>query len=200
MSSKIIWQKYIALALICYFNSHNLFAEEWHSSFKNSQLSYTVNFEGNGIHAQFNDFDVFYQADQKNSPQKIQVNVTIASVDMGNDDLNATVKQIDWFDSNQYQFATFTSSEFSINKTCDVTYCYIANGAFTLKGITKNISVPLNIQQLSTKLITMQGELLLNRSDFSIGGQQWLNEDKLAFTVQVHFKLTMQRHTKEGSH
>jgi polyisoprenoid-binding protein YceI len=173
--------KYISL-LLCFFSlcGH---AAEWQSDSAKSELAYSVDFEQLPLNGVFKTFSVSYQA-----AEKLHVVVDIASVDMGNSDINEAIRDADWFDLKRYSQAIYTST--NISATGDNSF--IAQGTLQLKGVSKPVSVPFSWQPSETSnSASMHGQLSLSRSDFGIGSPEWASGDQIGIPVTLSFSLQM---------
>jgi polyisoprenoid-binding protein YceI len=162
-------------------------ATNWHSEPAESELAYSVNFEQLPINGQFKEFSVDYIADRQ-----LRVVVNIASVDMGNSDINQAIRDVDWFDIKSHSQAVFFSDNIKVISEAE----FIAEGQLQLKGISKPVSVPFS-WQASAKSAYMTGKLTLSRSDFSIGSPEWASGDQIGIDVSVSFAVKMLEHVSE---
>ena len=96
--------------------------------------------------------------------KRLAVTVDVASVDMIDPDLTATVTEEAWFDVAGFAVARFSSD----NIAPDETGGFIARGRLELKGVEKDVSVPFTWTEREGRAI-MRGELVLSRLDFGIG-------------------------------
>lgn len=183
--------KYLILTI--YLFSQLGLASGWQSDPKQSQLTYSVNFEQLPINGEFKTFTVDYAAEQQ-----LRVVVSIASVDMGNSDINQAIRDVDWFDIKSHGQAVFFSDKI---KAVGEEH-YVAEGHLQLKGISHPVNVPFSWQpadnpQQSTKSASMTGQLTLSRSDFAIGSPEWASGDQIGLAVDVSFSVTMLSHAPQ---
>ena len=78
---------------------------------------------------------------------------------------------------------------------------FIAEGSLNLKGVSEPVNVPF-VWQPDTQnpdRATMSGQLVLKRSDFSIGIGDWSSGDQIGIDVRVSFTLEMQRQAQGHS-
>lgn len=179
--------KYFALTL-CLLCQPCL-ADDWHSQSGGSRLSYSVNFEQQPVSGMFKQFRVLFKTTPDAVPQQLRVIVDVASADMGNDDINEAIRQGEWFDVANYPQAVFTSREIGQ----DQDGYYIAHGALRIKGITKPVQVPLVWKPVAGRpgVMSMTGQVVLNRLDFLIGTGEWASGDEIGLDVRVDFKITL---------
>jgi polyisoprenoid-binding protein YceI len=173
------------------------YADQWQSVLANSKLNYQVTFQGLPIEGRFTQFSVAY------SPaEKLLVKVAIASADMSDDELNSEIAGVNWFDIRRFNEAVFSSNELVTNSFVAASNSkenFIAKGSLNLKGVTEAVNVPF-VWQPDTQnpdRATMSGQLVLKRSDFSIGIGDWSSSEQIGIDVSVSFVVEMQRQAKE---
>jgi polyisoprenoid-binding protein YceI len=178
--------RYLVLTL-CLL-SQPCFPSDWQSQAARSKLAYSVNFEQQPISGRFEHFLVVYRIATDTTPLQLTVTVDVASANMGNSDINETIRESDWFDASHYPQAKFTSSV--IEKDPDGNF--IANGTLRLKGVKQPVNLPFTwnpvVGQPGAMLMT--GQVVLNRLDFLIGTGDWASDDEIGLSVTVDFTVT----------
>ncbi len=113
-----------------------------------------------------------------------------ASFNTNNTDRDEEMKGADWFDVEKNPKIVFKSS--TIKEQSSGPYRYIAEGDLTIKGVTKKVSLPFNyLGETDTKhgqmVYTFDGEILINRLDYNIGGALPFlgDEAKITFSVEA---------------
>ncbi|UVW35537.1 YceI family protein [SAR92 clade bacterium H455] len=172
-------------------------ADQWQSVLTNSKLNYEVTFQGLPIDGRFTQFSVDY------SPaEKLLVKVAVDSADMSDDELNREIAGVDWFDVGRFDQAVFSSNHLITNSFVAESNSkerFIAEGSLNLKGVSEPVNVPFTWQPdaQNPDRATMSGELVLKRSDFSIGIGDWSSGDQIGIDVRVSFVVEMQRQAQE---
>jgi polyisoprenoid-binding protein YceI len=118
---------------------------------------------------------------------KAQLTADVASFDMGLPDVEAEVKRPAWFDSAKFPAATFVSNGVKAlggNK-------YEVAGKLTIKGISRDITVPFTLTPQSGGNGLAEGAFTIKRLDYRIGEGTWSDTDTVANEVQVRFKLQL---------
>jgi polyisoprenoid-binding protein YceI len=167
-------------------------ADQWQSVLTNSQLNYEVTFQGLPIEGQFKQFSVTYRP-----AEQLLVQVAIGSADMSDDELNSEISGGDWFDVGRFAEATFSSKALVVGS--NPSQDFIAEGSLNLKGVSEPVNVPF-VWQPDTQnpdRATMSGQLILKRSDFSIGIGDWSSGEQIGIDVSVSFTVLMQRKANE---
>lgn len=121
----------------------------------------------------------------------VTAEINVESVSTGNEQRDAHIKSADFFDAAQYPVATFRST--SVRADGDD---YVLDGDFTLKGITKPISLHLEFNGVNPGMghgavAGFEASVVLNRKDFGVdidlpletGGS--VVGDKVTITLEI---------------
>jgi len=124
--------------------------------------------------------------------------VAASSLTVSNSMMTEHLQGNNWLDVANNPEITFELGQLSNVQTTGNTTSATATGKFTLKGVTKEISVPvrlthlagafgkrINKPELGGDLLVIRGEFTINRADYGI--QPGKNEDK----VNPEIKLTL---------
>lgn len=103
----------------------------------------------------------FDEADLENS--KFDLTFDVSSISTGNGMMNKKAQIAEWFDAAKYPQIKYVSSK--IEKSGDG---YNVIGKLTIKGTTKDKTVPLKVVKSGTDL-TFSGSFVVNRMDFKVG-------------------------------
>lgn len=163
-------------------------AEQWRDNRAESKLYFAPSFEGLPIDGEFRQFAVNLVSDQNLRPESLFVKVQIASADLGSSDLNEAIQMVDWFDSQSFADASFSSDQIVAT---DADNQFIASGRLSLKAVEKPIEVPFSWQQSADGSIRMLGELKLDRGDFAIGSGEWSSGDQIGLAVRIWFDVSL---------
>ena len=181
------------IALIAILGYQPAVAETWRSNAPNSKLEFAASYQGLPINGRFNQFSVTCLTDQLEQPTHLNVAVSITSADMGSSEFNQAIQAADWFNVADFSEATFSSQQIKLTpKESDKT-TLIARGILQLKGLQKNIAVPLSWDNNSSNQATITGELTLDRSDFAIGTGEWASGDQIGLAVRVWFTVQLDK-------
>ncbi len=94
-----------------------------------------------------------------------------------------------WFNVLDFPQVTFQTTGF----TAKGANAYIAKAKLTLKGITKDITLPFTLK-INGSTATMKGETTLKRLAFNIGqGDDFTGEKPVALSVKVMVNITARR-------
>ncbi len=123
------------------------------------------------IVGRFNTFDASLDFDPSN-PEAMTLNGIIAadSIDINNPDLESTLQEPDWFDSEQFPQLVFESNTVEVIEDNKLAI----SGLFTMRGITQPLTLIATFNGGADNLITRKYTIgfsataLVNRSDFGM--------------------------------
>lgn len=121
----------------------------------------------------------------------VTAEIDVTSIDTGNEQRDEHLKSADFFDAQTYPTATFVST--GVVAKGDE---YVLNGDFTLKGITKPISLSLEYNGVNPGMghgavAGFEASIVLNRKDFGIDIDMPLETggavvgDKVSITLEI---------------
>ncbi|TGD90657.1 polyisoprenoid-binding protein [Mycolicibacterium sp. CH28] len=121
----------------------------------------------------------------------VTAEIDVTSVNTGNEQRDAHLKAADFFDVEKFPTATFTST--AVNANGDD---YVLEGDFTLKGVTRRISLPLQFNGVNPgmghgEVAGFEASIVLNRKDFGIDIDMPLETggavvgDKVTITLEI---------------
>lgn len=103
----------------------------------------------------------FDESDLENS--KFDLSFDVSSISTGNGMMNKKAQTAEWFEASKYAQIKYVSSK--IEKSGEG---FNVIGKLTIKGITKDKTVPLKVSKSGTDL-TFSGSFIVNRMDFKVG-------------------------------
>lgn len=138
------------------------------------------------VKGSFGDFSgtINYDADAPEATSASAV-IKVASIDTKNADRDAHLRNEDFFDAEQFPEITFQTT--SVSGTApDLTL----TGDLTMKGVTKEISLPVELSGPITdpwgnERIGLSGETTINRKDFNINWSNTLDNGGLVVADNV---------------
>jgi polyisoprenoid-binding protein YceI len=98
----------------------------------------------------------------------VHAEVSIDSIDTGNEQRDGHLKSADFFDAAQYPLATFTSSEVRVGGDD-----YVLDGKLTIKGVTKPVTLSVQFHGVhpgvgNDEVAGIEAAVVINRKDFGI--------------------------------
>ncbi|WP_433770153.1 YceI family protein [Pseudomonas putida] len=149
-----------------------------------STISFTYNQMGSRVYGTFGKFEGDLDFDTA-QPEAAHAKLTIElnSIDAGSEDANTELQKPAWFDTATYPVATFESSRFKNlgNNRYQIT------GNLTLRGLTREVTVPVLLKAENTIGI-FDGELTLKRNDFKIGEGEWA-DTVVSNEINIRFRM-----------
>ncbi len=116
---------------------------------------------------------------------RVEVWLDPASVDSGLPEIDAALKDKDFFAVNQYPRVAYSSQSVEARGIAQ-----LAHGMLQMKGKRRNLDVPFSLQRDGSSLI-VSGTLTFNRLDYDIGTGEWSNTSWLSGDVKVAFRATL---------
>lgn len=130
-----------------------------------------------------------------------KIEVEAASLKVPNASMTDHLLSAGWIDAKGHEDISFEFAKLDgVTATGDNRWSATASGTFTLKGVSKAISVPVTLNYLPDAfgkrinkpevpgdLLVVRGNFSIERADFGIKPGQ--NEDKVAPTIQLTFAV-----------
>lgn len=125
--------------------------------------------------------------------------VAASSLKVANSTMNGHLLSDAWIDAEKNPEITFELVKLTNVKTAGTTTTADATGKFTLKGVTKDVTVPVKLTYLAdalekrTKpgnkgdLLVVRGEFIIERADYGI--QPGKNEDKVSKEIKLNIAI-----------
>ncbi len=151
-----------------------------------SEVTFTSRQMGVPVDGRFRRFDAQVQFDPKKpETARIALKVDLASISMGAPESEAEVVKPEWFNTAKFPQASFTSTGV---KALGGGRFEVA-GQFALKGVTRDIVVPVTLAAAGANTVATGG-FTLKRLEHRIGEGEWSDTSMVANDVAVKFKLT----------
>ena len=178
--------------LVCTANT--AVAAPWKIDAAKSRLTFEAEQAGEPFTGEFKKFTPVIEFDPAH-PERGTINVTIdiASITTEDKDRHEALPTDDWFAAKKFPTAKFTSTSIShdpVTKTD--TGNYLAKGKLTIRGISKDITLPFSLKPMANHTLAT-GSLTLHRKDFGIGQGTWQSEEWVKNAVTVRFHLNASR-------
>jgi polyisoprenoid-binding protein YceI len=152
-----------------------------------SEVTFTSRQMGVPVDGRFRRFEAQVQFDPKKpETARIALKVDLASISMGAPESEAEVVKPEWFNTAKFPQASFTSTSV---KALGGGRFEVA-GQFALKGVTRDIVVPVTLAAAGANTVATGG-FTLKRLEHRIGEGEWSDTSMVANDVAVKFKLTL---------
>lgn len=140
------------------------------------------------VEARFKKFNAqidFNSAKPETSTANVEIDV--ASFDLGDPEYNKEVLKKEWFNAAQFPKATFVSSAI---KPAAAGKFDVA-GKLTIKGKTADVNFPLGVKKEGANQV-FEGTLPIKRLAFNIGEGEWKDTGMVADEVLIKFRVSAQ--------
>lgn len=140
-------------------------------------------------HGSFKQFATELGYDETNpAAGSLKVTVQVASLDTQDKDRDEALAGADLFDAKKYPTAQFVAASFVKRADGGLE----AVGKLTLRGITRDLRVPLRIQKTAGG-VELSGEVQIKRLDFGIGQGEWKSTEWVGDEVKLQYKVPLKR-------
>ncbi|MFN3404881.1 MAG: YceI family protein [Cytophagaceae bacterium] len=166
------------------FNA-SCFAQDCKLIKEESDIKYYIRNSGIMSEGNFTDFDVQLKFNSENLKQtEVKAVIRTASVNSGIKLRDSHLKAKDFFDVQNYPDAIFVSKEI---KSEEGKNTLIVIGDLTIKGITKQVTLPLTYQIRNGRYY-FEGKVKINRNDFKVGYMFTLSD-----TAEIVLKVAAEK-------
>ncbi|QAU35674.1 YceI family protein [Janthinobacterium sp. 17J80-10] len=120
----------------------------------------------------------------KPEASKANVDIDIASFDLGSAEFNGEVMKKEWFNAAQHPKASFASTSIKpgAGGKLDVA------GKLTIKGKTADVAFPLTVKKEGANQI-FEGAVPIKRLAYNIGEGEWKDTSMVADEVTIKFRV-----------
>jgi polyisoprenoid-binding protein YceI len=152
-----------------------------------SEIAFTSKQMGVPVDGRFSKWtaDIVFDP-KKPEAGKVAFTIDTGSAAFGAKETDAEVPKPAWFNVAKFPTATFASTAIKAKGAGH----YDVAGKLTIKGVTKDVVVPIAVTQAGTTT-TATGAFALKRTDYKIGEGEWSDTSMVADDVQVKFKLAL---------
>jgi polyisoprenoid-binding protein YceI len=151
-----------------------------------SSLAFSFEQAGAQNQGVFKQFSTELVYDENNlAASTLKVTVQITSLDTQDKDRDNTLASADLLDPKKFPTATFIASSFA-KRAGGVD----AVGKLTLRGVTRDLRVPLTIR-LTTAGAEIAGETTLKRLDYGVGQGEWKSTEWVGADVKLQYKVSL---------
>jgi len=123
---------------------------------------------------------------KKPEAAKADLEVALASIDLGDAESETEVKRPLWFDTTKFPSARFTLS--ALKPTGPNRYD--ASGTLVMKGISQAVVAPVTLAESGGQR-AIEGQFTLKRLQFKVGEGVWSDTETVADDVLVRFRFVL---------
>jgi polyisoprenoid-binding protein YceI len=118
---------------------------------------------------------------------KAEFEIDLASIDLASEDSEREIRGGPWFDTGKFPVARFSSTAF---KDLGGDKFEVA-GALTLKGVKRDVTVPIAIRKDGAGNRVGEGSFTLKRLDYNIGTGMWVDTATVTNEVVVRVRIVL---------
>jgi cytochrome b561 len=163
----------------------------WQVQQDKSNISFNIDVSGEKVTGMFSTFSsmiYFDENDLENSYAKIIIE--LESVDTGRADRDSMVLDHAWFNTKQFPLAEFVTHNIIKHENNS----YLAESSLEIKGVKVPVNLVFTLEpsinsEKGERQTRMRGHTVLNRIDFNIGSNEWLDPGLVAHSIEVEVDL-----------
>lgn len=118
---------------------------------------------------------------------KAEFEIELASIDLASEESETEVRRSGWFDTAKFPVARFASTGMK-DLGGDR---YAIAGTLSMKGIAKEVVVPVGIRKDASGNSVAEGQFTLNRLEFKVGEGLWGDTEAVASEVLVRVRMVL---------
>ena len=174
-------------------------ADVWEVDNNHTEVRFAVKHFFTPVTGKFEDFDIGLRYDPDDpSASEVDVRVKVASVNTNNERRDNHLRSGDFFEAESHPEMTFRSE--SVRQTGPQTL--VATGPLTIKGVTQEVELPIEILGIkeipeemrgmlngATHVASFQATTTLDRRDFGVGVGDWAATLVVGSDVEVEIAL-----------
>lgn len=139
----------------------------------------------------FKAFTTTLETAEGGAPASLVVTIDVKSLDSGDKERDALLRDKDLFDSKRFAEAKFTATRF----TSEAKGRYQAIGKLAIRDVTREVTLPFSLTETpggGAPSWLLAGEIVINRLDYGVGQGEWRATEMVgnAVTVRYSVKLT----------
>jgi polyisoprenoid-binding protein YceI len=176
------------LAFVLALSSHSVLAADFTVLRpQESKVTFVSRQMGVPVEGSFKKFNAVIAIDPaKPENGKAQIDINLASIDVGSTEAYDEVIGSSWFDTAKYPSASFISGK--VTRTAPGRF--EATGKMTIRNVSRDVKAPFTLEQKADTII-IDGMFPLKRLDYGIGSGMWSDTDTVADEVQIRFRFTV---------
>jgi polyisoprenoid-binding protein YceI len=153
-----------------------------------STLTFTFTQLGSATEGRIKQFTTELAYDENNlAASSLKVTLQMASVDTQDAERDTALASAELFDTQKHPTATYVASSLARGAGG-----VEAVGKLTLRGVTRDLRVPLDIKATPAGL-TLSGQTTIKRLDYGVGQGEWRSTESVADEVKVQYKVSLVR-------
>ena len=184
---------FVLLGLLVLLGSPKARAADWSTDNAHSKLTFAFTQAGASNTGKFDKFSVaLHTASDSLAGASLDVTIDVASINTGEQERDDVLRSADLFDATKFPTSRFASPALAANGTDR----YLANGKLTLRGVARQVQLPLSIRhatEAGVPVLYLTGAFTLKRLDFGIGQGDWQTTEWVGNEVPVNWSVRLVR-------
>ncbi|MEM7049022.1 MAG: YceI family protein [Acidobacteriota bacterium] len=168
-------------------------AAHWSIDTSHSNVGFSVRHLVTPVPGRFTDFTgtIVYNADDL-SKSSVELTVQATSVDTANDQRDGHLRSGDFFAVEEHPTVTFKSTKVSGSGTSlEVT------GDFTMRGVTKSITVPVEVLGVMGKKAGFSTQFVIDRKEYGVSWNRLLDQGGAILGDEVKIQIDIEADLQE---
>lgn len=175
----------------------------WNVDQPHTEINFTVKHFFTPVTGTFGSYDVEFRFDRGNPANStVKVSIDVASVDTNNERRDNHLRSGDFFNAEAHPTMTFESTAVRQVAADQL----VATGDLTIKGITREVELPITILGITdlpaemqemlggvTQVASFEAETKLDRREFEVGVANWAQTVIVGGEVEVSINLEANR-------
>lgn len=157
-----------------------------------SKLTFVFSQAGAEATGAFKTFTTTLETSADGAPTRLAANVTTKSADTQDKERDGALLGAGLFDVANHPTAVFVATSFA-RTSADR---YEAAGKLTLRGVTKDVKLPLTLKKGAGSTLQLSGETRIKRLDFGVGQGEFKATDVVGNDVTIRYSLVLREVTK----
>jgi len=124
--------------------------------------------------------------DRTQAPVKLDVIVQVASAQTQDKDRDDALRSADLLNVEKFPTARYSATSFTKGAGGE----FVANGKLTLRGVTRDLKLPLRIQAAANGL-ALSGEVSIRRLDYGVGQGDYKSTEWVGDEVKLQYKVPL---------
>lgn len=153
-----------------------------------SEIRFVAKQTGGGVEGRFRKWKAnvdFRPRDPAKS--KALFEIELASIDLASEETETEARRPAWFDTAKFPVATFESTAVRAAGGDR----YEVNGRLSIKGVTRNVLIPVALHKDAGGNSVAEGEFTVKRLDFRIGEGMWADTSTVADEVVIRIRMVL---------
>ena len=148
----------------------------------NSSINFVIKSLGINVDGHFNTFTIKTDFDEEGNLTRLFGTIKVSSLRTGIESRDEHLLEEDYFNAENHEFITLEST--ALNKKTNNSYAIVTN--LSIKGITKEISIRVNVERTSGSY-KLTSSFEINRRDFKVGGSSFVMSKTVKINV-IHYQ------------